>query len=320
MSDIEKLLGLSLFKTIESLQKQTRPLMDIVNPISKMIPESLKQIQKAFPQQAAIEAAQKYSKSDNIIDFTWVDSPAYQFTISRANSIASQIKLLKSPHQLEQMVKGVFPLLKPFELGLSHRQFLESISKHYHLESISIISKLKNSPLTKGYVYHEYDIEVASAFNDDIYELDNTIVAEMYGNTDFFSLSPRLQNIIYYMINNVILPLIISLLASYLYGQSQQAQQAFTTLTSKTEVRQQARKMTSLYDKEALKGLRVIIGHNVQLRTTPSMKSSVITHLDIGKVVRIVDKSDKVWLLVEIEEEDEFIQGWVSRRYTQHFN
>lgn len=129
MSDIEKLLGSSLFKTIESLQKQTRPLMDIVNPISKMIPESLKQIQKAFPQQAAIEAAQKYSKSDNIIDFTWVDSPAYQFTISRANSIASQIKLLKSPHQLEQMVKGAFPLLKPFELGLSHRQFLESISK-----------------------------------------------------------------------------------------------------------------------------------------------------------------------------------------------
>ncbi|MEX6312712.1 SH3 domain-containing protein [Providencia manganoxydans] len=210
--------------------------------------------------------------------------------------------------------------MKPFELGLSHHQLLESIANNYNLESIRIISKLKNSPLTKDYAYREYDVEDASAFNEDVYELDNTIVTETCGKTDFFSLSPNLQNKIYYMTNNVILPLIISLLASYLYGQYQQAQQECAVLTSKIEVRQQARKMTSLYDEEVLKRLRIINGHNVQLRTEPSMKSSVITLLNIGKVVRIVDKSDKVWLLVEIEEDDELIQGWVSRRYTQHFN
>lgn len=320
MSDIEKLLDSSLFKTIESLQKQTTPFRDIVNQTSKMIPESLKQIQKVFPQQAAIEATQKYSKSGNIIDFAWIDSHLYQSAISSANSIASQIKLLESFLQLGQMVKGIFPLLKPFELGSGHYQLLESISNNYNLESIAIISKLKNSPLAKGYVYHEYDTEDMSAFNDDVYELDNTIVTEICDKTDFFSLSPRLQNMIFYMINFVILPIIISLLSNYLYDQFQQIQQECTVLTSPIEVKQQARKMTSLYDKEVLKGLRVIIGHNVQLRTKPSMKSSVITLLDIGKVVRIIDKSDKVWLLVEIEEEDEFIQGWVSRKYTQHFN
>ncbi|ENR5390299.1 SH3 domain-containing protein [Providencia rettgeri] len=320
MSDIEKLLDSSLFKTIESLQKQTTPLRDIVNQTSKMIPESLKQIQKVFPQQAAIEAAQRYSKSGNIIDFAWIDSHVYLSAISSANSIASQIKLLESSLQLGQMVKGVFPLLKPFELGSGHHQLLESISKNYNLESISIISKLKNSPLTKGYVYHEYDTEDISAHYGDFYKLDNAIMAEVCGETDFFRLPPRLKQSIYYIIDKLILPLIIGLISGYMLNQYLQIQQEYAVLTSPIEVRQQARKMTSLYDKEVLKGLRVIIGHNVQLRTKPSMKSSVITLLDIGKVVRIIDKSDKVWLLVEIEEEDEFIQGWVSRRYTQHFN
>ncbi|HHR5883425.1 SH3 domain-containing protein [Moellerella wisconsensis] len=320
MSDIEKLLDSSLFKTIKSLRKQTTPLMAIVNQTSKMIPESLKQMQKVFPQQAAIEAAQKYSRSCNIIDFTWVASPVYQSAISSANSIASQIKLLESSWQLGQMVKGIFPLLKPLELGLSDHQLLESISKNYNLESIGIISKLKNSPLTKDYVYHEHDIEDVSIHYDDFYGLDNAIVAEVCGETDFFRLPPRLKQLIYYIIDKLVLPLVIGLISGYILSQYLQVQQDFTVLTSKAEVRQQARKMTSLYDKEVLKGLRVIIGNNVQLRTEPSMKSSVITLLDIGKIVRIVDKSDKVWLLVEIEEEDEFIQGWVSRRYTQHFN
>lgn len=320
MSDIEKLLDSSLFKTIARLRKQTTPLVDIPNQTSKVLPESFKQMQKVFPQQAALEAAQRYSKSHNIIDLDWIGSPAYQSAILSANSIASQIKLLRSSWQLGRGVEGAFPFLKPFELGLSHHQLLESIAKNYNLESIRIISKLKNSPLTKDYIYREYNVEDASAFNEDVYELDNTIVTEVCDKTDFFSLSPRLKNIIFYIINFVIFPIIINLFSNYLYSQFQQIQQEYTVLTSKVEVRQQARKMASLYDKEVLKGLRVIIGHNVQLRTEPSMKSSVITLLDIGKVVRIVDKSDKVWLFVEIEEEDEFIQGWVSRRYTQHFN
>lgn len=320
MSDIEKLLDSSLFKTIARLRKQTTPLMNIANQTSKVFPESFKRMQKVFPRQAVLEAAQRYSKSRNIIDLAWIGSPAYQSAISSASSIASQVKLLESSLQLGQMVKGVFPLLKPFELGLGHHQLLESISKNYNLESIGIISKIKNSPLTKGYVHNEYDTEDASIHYSDFYELDNAIVAEVYGETDFFLLSPRLKKLIYYIIDKLVLPLIIGLISGYMLNQYQQVQQDFTVLTSKAAVRQQARKMTSLYDKEVLKGLRVIIGHNVQLRTKPSMKSSVITLLDIGKVVRIVDKSDKVWLLVEIEEEDELIQGWVSRRYTQYFN
>ncbi|UNH31388.1 SH3 domain-containing protein [Moellerella wisconsensis] len=320
MRDIEKLLDSSLFKTIARLRKQTMPLMNIANQTSKVFPESFKQMQKVFPQQAVLEAAQRGSKSHHGIDFTWVGSPAHQSAISSANSIASQIKWLGSSWQLGLGVKGAFPFLKSFELGLSHHQLLESIANNYNLESIRIISKLKNSPLTKDYIYREYDVEDASAFNEDVYELDNTIVTEVCDKTDFFSLSPSLQNIIFYIINFVIFPIIINLFSNYLYSQIQQIQQEYTVLTSKVEVRQQVRKMASLYDKEVLKGLRVIIGHNVQLRTKPSMKSSVITLLDIGKVVRIVDKSDKVWLLVEIEEDDELIQGWVSRRYTQHFN
>ncbi|MEX6312713.1 hypothetical protein AB6G19_01965 [Providencia manganoxydans] len=109
MNDIEKLLDSSLFKTITRLRKQTTPLMDIPNQTSKVLPESFKQMQKVFPQQAALEAAQRYSKSRNIIDFTWIDSPVYQSAISSANSIASQIKLLGSSWQLGRGVEGAFP-------------------------------------------------------------------------------------------------------------------------------------------------------------------------------------------------------------------
>jgi hypothetical protein len=49
------------------------------------------------------------------------------------------------------------------------------------------------------------------------------------------------------------------------------------------------------------------------------MKSDIIVQLDTGTLVEVLDKSNRTWLLIEITDGDEIIQGWISRRYTVYF-
>ena len=49
------------------------------------------------------------------------------------------------------------------------------------------------------------------------------------------------------------------------------------------------------------------------------MKSEIITILPVGTLVEIIDKSDRSWLLVEVEIDGVLEQGWISRRYTAYF-
>lgn len=49
------------------------------------------------------------------------------------------------------------------------------------------------------------------------------------------------------------------------------------------------------------------------------MSSTIVDTIPIGTIIRVIDKSNKTWLLVEVEIDDELEQGWVLRRYTTYF-
>ena len=49
------------------------------------------------------------------------------------------------------------------------------------------------------------------------------------------------------------------------------------------------------------------------------MKSDVVGFLPLGTVVDVIDKSNRSWLLVEVEIEEEMIVGWIGRAHTKYF-
>ena len=68
-----------------------------------------------------------------------------------------------------------------------------------------------------------------------------------------------------------------------------------------------------------LKGFRVTIGSDVHLREAPTMKSKIIAKLPRGKLIEVLDKTNRSWLFVEVDIEGEAFVGWISRRYTTYF-
>ena len=90
-------------------------------------------------------------------------------------------------------------------------------------------------------------------------------------------------------------------------------------MTEVAEVKKFARDASAQYDSKLLSNFRAVTGRNVNLRTRPSINSEVIMQLNVGNIVKILDKSDRSWLLVEFSDNGFIAQGWIARRYTTHF-
>ena len=85
------------------------------------------------------------------------------------------------------------------------------------------------------------------------------------------------------------------------------------------EVRSYIRNPVHEVNKEQLKGYRVVTGSSVHLRKEPAMKSEIITKLPLGKLIKVLNKSNRSWLHVEVDIEEKMFVGWISRRYTTYF-
>ncbi|HCM1066067.1 TPA: SH3 domain-containing protein [Vibrio parahaemolyticus] len=64
---------------------------------------------------------------------------------------------------------------------------------------------------------------------------------------------------------------------------------------------------------------RFISGDGVRLRASASTKSAVITHLDFGQLIYILEK-DRSWVKVAVPQKDgSNLEGWVFNEYTERF-
>ncbi|WP_146441689.1 SH3 domain-containing protein [Vibrio kanaloae] len=64
---------------------------------------------------------------------------------------------------------------------------------------------------------------------------------------------------------------------------------------------------------------RFISGDGVYLRASSSIKSAVISHLDFGQLIYILEK-DRSWVKVTVPQKDgSNLEGWVFNEYTERF-
>lgn len=74
------------------------------------------------------------------------------------------------------------------------------------------------------------------------------------------------------------------------------------------------------FDYELLKNMRATSGDRVHLRETPSIQGEIIEVLPKQTMLVVLDNSNRKWLEVQVRLGDTVITGWVSRKYTIHFN
>ncbi|BCD91982.1 hypothetical protein fh0823_21210 [Francisella halioticida] len=121
------------------------------------------------------------------------------------------------------------------------------------------------------------------------------------------------------MYDKYILPILISLLCSFIYSHYCEAKKESEKILTVKEAKAFSRQYNSNFDRKVLKDYRITIVNSLNFRFKPSIKSDVITTLKPGTLIHIIDRTNHSWLFVEIDIDGDLIQGWVARRYTAYF-
>jgi uncharacterized protein YgiM (DUF1202 family) len=188
------------------------------------------------------------------------------------------------------------------------------------LASFKALASLDNSPFHESAALaFASEMGGADLIDESLKEIDAQIRVEISSQTDFNALSEKTKSILLYLYHYYFLPVFLSFLSAYMMANAVEARKELESISTPAEVRQFTRAPNHNFDLSSLKGFRVTTVQSLNLRETPSLKSEIITTLPIGSLVEVIDKSQRSWLLVEVEIEGELEQGWVSRRYTAYF-
>ncbi|WP_035241940.1 SH3 domain-containing protein [Desulfobacter vibrioformis] len=123
------------------------------------------------------------------------------------------------------------------------------------------------------------------------------------------------QNIAIWIINNILITFLVSVIAALLTPDVQKILDSHS-LTSSREVTKAIKTLPREIDLEAYGEYRVVTADILNLRQSAKMKSQVLAKLNRGKLVRVIQKR-KNWTQVEVEVTDsvDILSGWVATRY-----
>lgn len=194
--------------------------------------------------------------------------------------------------------------------------------------ALSILSQLKNLPvdLLGSYTFDDKDGEIYTIYEDELTEkeiiekFNSDISQSISENKDFNDLSSYAKKAITYFLHEILFKaIILAITSSYMYDNLFSADEELKNC-SIPEIKAIAsgRQQVS-FDRAYLKSYRVVIAEALSLREEPSMKSEVVAKISKGTLLEILDKSNRSWLKVSVEVDDEVLIGWVSRKYTLHF-
>lgn len=130
--------------------------------------------------------------------------------------------------------------------------------------------------------------------------------------------SEQFKTITLYLYQKILEPFLVSYSAAHLYS-VHQAKKHLKDIKTKSKVKSFTRISYSSFNRSLLRRCRVTISDSLELKDSPNISAPVIDTLAIGTLLEILDKSDRSWLLVEVEIDGELEQGWVLRRYTTYF-
>lgn len=198
----------------------------------------------------------------------------------------------------------------------------EVFKQHEHFKqysSFKVLSNLNADFFREVLKTNLTPADIEGFSESSIAEIDAELSDEIKLEKDFSLYSEKAKKILYFFCTAILLSYLIGIASSITANYIQQFQEVSKTLETSREVKSFTRSSPPLIDRQALKGHRVTTANNLNFRHKPSMNSNVIEILPIGTIVKVVDKSNRSWLLVEIEIDGEIEQGWVLRRYTTYF-
>lgn len=147
-------------------------------------------------------------------------------------------------------------------------------------------------------------------------EISKTVDKESFLEA-FRRVSPKIQNIIFFILLYVVLDVFNSVSADLITSKIQELIQE-DELTDKEKVRK-IKKISAPTNAINALNVRFISAQNVNLRKGASRSSEIIALLDLGQIVTVISKK-RNWIEVECEFEDrEILRGWVFSRYTNRF-
>ena len=224
--------------------------------------------------------------------------PATQFILPKGFTSKNQIGDLSS------IISEVTEILK------QHKQFTQ-------YSSFEILSNLNKDFFREILKTNLTPADIDEFSESSIAEIDAELSDEIKLEKDFSSYSEKAKKILYFFCTFILLPYLIGIASSLSVNYIQQFQEVSKTLETSREVKSFTRSSHLVVDRQALKGYRVTIVNTLNFRDNFGMDSTIIDTIPIGTTMRVIDKSNKTWLLVEVDGELE--QGWVLRRYTTYF-
>lgn len=201
---------------------------------------------------------------------------------------------------------------KASEIFKQHEQF-----KKY--SSFNILSNLNTDLLRQILKTNLTSNDIEKFSESSIAEIDAELNDEIKSGKDFSSYSDKAKKILYFICTVILLQYLIGIASSITANHIQQFQEVSKSSETSREVKSLTRSSHSVVDRQALKGYRVTTVNTLNFRDSVGMNSTIVDTIPIGSIIRVIDKSNKTWLLVEIEVNGELEQGWVLRRYTTYF-
>ena len=307
----ESARALSAFQdsaAMEAMRRNTLAIKEV-----QWLGESARLALSAFQDSAAMEAIRQNA-----------------FTVERMQWLGESARLALSAFQdsaaMEAMRRNTLAIKEVQWLGESARLALSAFQDSAAMEAIQQLSNTPFSSSVMEVVFSELDsldIEELDFIEDQDFSIDEDIELEIQKeleeNCDYNLLSEKSQSLLLHIYHKYFLPLFIGCLASIIVTNYQKAQIDLQDKETLADIRSYVRKPILEVNKGLLKGYRVIIGSDVNLRKEPNMRSEIITELPRGKLVEVLDKSKRSWLHVEVDIEGEIFTGWISRRYTTYF-
>ena len=266
-------------------------------------------------------------------------------SIRQAEEVSRRIAVGLQDSQVLESIRQAEEVSRRIAVGLQDSQVLKSIQAvvdSARLTSIALqespamkaIREFSNTPfypVVKETVFKDLDALEIERSNipeypdfDTDQNIQSEIQRELAGNRDYNGLSNRAKSFLLFIFLYCILPYFFSILSNlttpYIQPYIQKILQ--TNLQDKetlSEIKSYVRRPSLEINKELLKGYRVVTRSDVHLRKRPSMKSEIITRLPLGKLIEVIDKSNRSWLYVKVDIEGDTFVGWMSRRYTTYF-
>ncbi|MDT3778740.1 SH3 domain-containing protein [Nitrospira sp. MA-1] len=286
---------------------------------ARMVAESSKLASLAFRESDAMRLIKEMTESSRFAALALQESEA----MKSFRAVAESTRLSAIAFQQSETTKQLKCLAETSQLAsiaLKQSKAFEKLSQLSNLESFKALSRLINSPFPEqASLAFVIDMAYSEAIDDSLIEIDAEIREEISSVTDFNALPEKTKSILLYLYHTYFLPVLLSCLSAYVMTNAVKAKIETVRVTTPGEARAFVRETNRKFDRSALKAFRITTANALNFRDNSSMKSEIITTLPVGTLVEVIDKSNRSWLLVEVEIDGELEQGWIFRRYTAYF-